>query len=468
VSNNLEVDNLVQPFNVSSSTRVQIQKDMIRFGNPAVMVTTVFGSQMLVGPVFQPQSFLTLTAVQYFRPLVAAETTRQVALVNMATIPRVNLLSPADSQFAPGTDVTENGLVTHNLTTPITLVAYAEYALIGVVSPTERWVENDDVAYSIDCNVTGTAVGSGIDPLEITQVDTPPTFHFFAFRTQAANVFNQITWDVAQSKGSYARFPPGYVRGMNVSVSINGENVFIEPGYATSGAMDSNLIVPVTLTLSAQTGINGLDQGVFEANRWYNVFAVGASRNGWPVVGMFSLGSVEPNPYPKGYDCSRRLGVVQWIGSSFLRMTQFGDGTTRETLYPAPQPSGVSPILGPTIGYETLPLGRAVPPTAIQAQIRIQTFMTGNTNTPNSHQTNALVRFRQSGMIGEGVWTVGIANDPITIADQWVVLSQSFIPMITDVRVFAGTGGNIPDSPLNPNVGQMSTGFATLSYIENI
>ena len=193
VSNNLEVDNLVQPFNVSSSTRVQIQKDMIRFGNPAVMVTTVFGSQMLVGPVFQPQSFLTLTAVQYFRPLVAAETTRQVALVNMATIPRVNLLSPADSQFAPGTDVTENGLVTHNLTTPITLVAYAEYALIGVVSPTERWVENDDVAYSIDCNVTGTAVGSGIDPLEITQVDTPPTFHFFAFRTQAANVFNQIT-----------------------------------------------------------------------------------------------------------------------------------------------------------------------------------------------------------------------------------------------------------------------------------
>lgn len=313
--------------------------------------------------------------------------------------------------------------------------------------------------------VCAKCVGPGTNPLEIKQVITPPSFHFFAFRTQVAIIRNQTIWDVDQIKFAYARFPPGYVRGMNVSVSGNGENVFIEPGYATTTLLDSNLVISVTLVLSAQSGMGGLDQGVFEPNHWYNVYAVGASRNPLPVIGIFSLGSVEPNPYPKGYDCSRRLAAVQWLGSAFLRMTQFGDGTTRETIYPAPQPIGT--ILGPS-AYTTLSLGASVPPTATQVQIRIASFITGNTNTPDSHQTNALTRFRPTGTLGEGVWTTALANDPTTVGDVLVTVNSSPIPLAIDARVFAGLNGTIPNSPADPNVGQMSTGFATLSYIENV
>ena len=142
---------------------------------------------------------------------------------------------------------------------------------------------------------------------------------------------NGTNWVVASKDGAFARFPQGYLSGLETS-RVSTTSFAVAAGVAASEntgarAWDIQLSASITKTTSnfaTGSGNGGLDTGAIAASSWYHVHLIRRDSDGLADV-LFSLSPTSPT-MPSGYTARRRIGSVRTDGSSqFILWTQFGD-----------------------------------------------------------------------------------------------------------------------------------------------
>lgn len=471
-TNNMSVETGIKPFSVVSSSRRQLVKDAFRFGlDTNTLSPILFGQSQLVGFRFHVITPLNITAMQFIPQLSPfPDIPRSVAVYDLTTM--LEITTPNDRTIDKKTDQVQNGFVAHFLTTPIPLEPFRSYAIVGLVASGEQAISHVAVAYSADLVMEGSAGTPNTNVLAAPTVlgNVGDIRHFFGFQTQLRDVLHQSVFDVdLVNGGGFGRFPPGYVRGLNISTNTSS-NIVIEKGVALSQQGVSNIVLPVSISLAAKSGINGLDTGVFQTDFWYHVYVIASSKIGLPTAGLVSLNAQEPSVLPLGYDVFRRLGAVRWLGGTagFDSMQQDGDGATRSTFY-SNNTHGFLAVVGSTNTNYVSSTLKFVPPGAFQCLIGVTGTMVGLTQNSSSTPVNALVRFRPRFNTTEGVWNVSFQNAKNMSDEITIVLGDSPVPHELEVRVFAeNPNGFIPNDANNTNIGQFVSSYRILSYTETI
>lgn len=399
--------------------------------------------------------------------------------------------------------------LTEKLEKPIILEANKKYAIATAVLPNDIYLTNSNSVdpLIIDNSIYKPDVYQVQYPSELEEDEKNIYRHFVSFHLRAlidttsfkisndrfsSKKTNQIVsavnveeneeslrtvFDVNLATGAFARFPPHFLNGMNITVPENGANVLISRGFALSQQNTTNMVLDLGLVINAQTGINGLDTGTLTANTWYSVYIIASVSNGGtdglPVASLLSLGHIEPDMLPNGYEAFRRIGSVRTtsVSTIFDSMQQEGDSVSRTSFFTGDFSSHFfDSHSGPTTGYviTNLPF---VPPTSSRAIIDVRTQMLGNQNDPTTPQ-NGVIRFRPRFSTLEGISTVGLVNQKLTYNQITVSLPESLSanPNTTpeiEFRIFAQQpGGDIPAGPFPDPL--MITNFYIAGFFETL
>ncbi len=286
-------------------------------------------------------------------------------------------------------------------------------------------------AYDASSFTDGPNINSPTKPFRITNL-TPNT---------------PAVFDINLATGGYARFPPGYVRGLTLSVIENGANVLIDAGFAVSEFTESNIIVHLGLTIATSNGANGLDTGILESGKWYYVYVIASSFGIVQPAGLLSLSGSAPAVMPTGFDIYRRLGSVlaQFLGDeppAFLPMRQEGEGTSRITLYTGNVLNNLFyttpglyefyiPVPVVNLGDPTISL---IPPQATHLIMNVAT-------EPGGLNSNLSLRFRKRFSTEPGPWIIGISNNQPNMTQITIRVEATPLPQELEYGVFVNNGG---------------------------
>ncbi len=451
-----EIDDPAKPFRIVSGLQsAVVSKNAFTFNN-ATANTRSFANNSLVGFRFRAKTYFNIVSLQYIAQFSPVNSKHQIAIYDLSTMQEIT--SPLDNIVDSNIDpIDKYGFVTHVLTTPIQITALQSYAIVTLVNTNDKYGTSAMAQLlnliTIENNVISVPFAT---MLSIPQTFGPPenVEQFVSFETQRPLVVESAVFDIDLATGGYARFPPGYVRGLTLSVPFkNAENVIITSGVALSQFGEANIIVPLELSVSTNNGANGLDTGVVESGKWYYVYVIGSSiANNTKPAGLLSLGASEPALLPPGYDIFRRLGSIlaQFFEDEqpeFLPIEQEGDGSNRTTLY-------TSNVLdnffytttGPTSVYIPVPIVNAgdatialIPPQATQLILNVAV-------EPGGANNNLVVRFRKRLQTTEGVWVVSVPNAQESFSQLPIGIASIPLPQELEYGIFPNLGGVVPPS----------------------
>lgn len=120
-----------------------------------------------------------------------------------------------------------------------------------------------------------------------------------------------------------------YINNLEL-VAINTTTFSLAAGEARDSTNTNDIILSEQVTINtAQTGVNGLDQGTLTNDKFYAVFVIGDSTKYQETAGLFSL-STDPI-LPFGYDMFRRVGWIRIDSSGdIVNFIQYGKGEKRK------------------------------------------------------------------------------------------------------------------------------------------
>jgi len=446
----IDLEMTPKPFEVLSNSRINPILNAFVFTDD---LGDDFTLTRYVGFRFRTTVPVNIVSLQYIRQLSLINTTHTVAIYNVTTT--AELTSPADRVVNSITDPTnEDGFVTHQLINPIFIPANTICAIIALVDSNDQFLADNSAVVTVPTVIVEGGASTTGASLTFPTVFTPNVQYFTSFQFQRLAQTETSVFEVSVNNGGYPRFPPKYVRGLNVSVPLDGLNVLIDQGCAASQYAEANIVVPIGLALTSKTGVNGLDQGTLQPGVWYYVYVIASSSNNIIAAGLLSLGRVEPQVMPIGYDIFRRVGSVYITSAGkFDPMQQEGDGPSRTSFFLGnvfAHELLFANTFGEQLDYKAVEIP-FVPATATQCTISVRGTMRGNGNPDTP--VNALVRFRPRFAAEEGVWTLGIPDERSTFGQITITLSAMPLPHQFEYRVFPKEGttfGFIPsDVPGN-------------------
>lgn len=129
--------------------------------------------------------------------------------------------------------------------------------------------------------------------------------------------------------------PPAHINGCNL-VFVDGTTINILPGQLRDSANNFDISVNQIITLSGTiSGVNGLDVGVFQTGKCYNVFVIGSSNGTKPTASVLSLSEIPT--LPSTYDLFRKIGVCHTDNNpSFIKFFQTGNNGDRTIVFNIP------------------------------------------------------------------------------------------------------------------------------------
>lgn len=129
--------------------------------------------------------------------------------------------------------------------------------------------------------------------------------------------------------------PTMYMDGCNLSFATT-TTLGVTAGQVRDSTNNFDIVIANPLTISGTSiGLNGLDTGALDNNKFYNVFIIGDSSNFKPAGALISLSATPILPF--GYNLIRLVGVWLTNGTAnFLPIYQSGSATERTYFYDAP------------------------------------------------------------------------------------------------------------------------------------
>lgn len=123
------------------------------------------------------------------------------------------------------------------------------------------------------------------------------------------------------------------IQGLNLAYAT-ATTITIAAGQVRDSTNVNDIVLASAATINtANTGLNGLDQGSMANNTFYAVYLIGDSTGYSTTGGIISTDTDSPL-LPGGYDMSRRIGFLLTNGSAqILEFFQEGNGIDRWMWY---------------------------------------------------------------------------------------------------------------------------------------
>lgn len=173
--------------------------------------------------------------------------------------------------------------------------------------------------------------------------------------------------------GSSSSYTPSYIQNLNLTWDqATGHKIDIGTGKCIDSKDSYDIINTSVITGDIRTtGLNGIDAGVFIADRWYYVYILADSNAVNPNGMVFSLSQTVP-VLPTGYDKYRRLGVVRSetsAGNFIVSFFQYGKYNTRTYYYDEGVPFVIITGTGNDTTATILDWSPRIPPTSNEAGV---------------------------------------------------------------------------------------------------
>ncbi len=129
--------------------------------------------------------------------------------------------------------------------------------------------------------------------------------------------------------------PPLHISGVNLTF-INSSTLNILPGQLRDSSNRFDIVINEIITISsAISGINGIDAGIIQPNKCYNIFIISASNGSKSPSAVLSLSEI-PN-LPSTYDLFRKIGICHTDdGSNLINFYQTGNNGDRVIIFTLP------------------------------------------------------------------------------------------------------------------------------------
>lgn len=219
----------------------------------------------------------------------------------------------------------------------------------------------------------------------------------------------------------------GYLDVQHLEIAIaTTTTLTVQAGQARDSTNVNDIILTAPATLNAaQTGINGLDNGVLVASSLYALFVVGDSTDNSPTGLLLSLSPTAPL-LPVGYDMVRLIGYLRTDGSALLLLGYWsGSSNDRTFVYDVPIATAIT--AGASDTYAPVVLTTFVP--AVQ---------------------NVLARIELN-------WTANAAGDTMAL--------QPFLAVGDTYKYIAGVAGSSAHTLIRENVmAQLNVAAPELNY----
>lgn len=140
------------------------------------------------------------------------------------------------------------------------------------------------------------------------------------------------------NNSSFINAPIKYITNLSL-ISLDGNDIIIEPGAARNSNNTNDIILTAPLTVQTNiVGKNGWDVAVPTGTNAPAVYIIGDSTQYNPTAGLLSLNHDIP-VLPPNYDMYRKIGTISLVGSIFVNAAdQLGLESTRSLLFTGPAP----------------------------------------------------------------------------------------------------------------------------------